>query len=197
MLHNVVTTAQAILRRSRYHGAAAPFSERACRGGGFVNTVRITDVETELRDEAHRQFEAHLRTQGLKQTRQRQLILDTFLASGKHLTAEDLYLEVQRRNAGVGFATVYRTLHLMVDAGIAREREFSAGRKFYEHVVGEAHHHHHLICTRCDRIVEFICPEVVEQAQINTAKEHGFQLTSHVHELFGICADCLQRGPTR
>lgn len=140
--------------------------------------------------EAHRVFEAYLRRKGLKQTRQRQQILDTFLGTDDHLTAEDLYHLVQKRYDGIGFATVYRTLHLIVDSGIARQREFSAGRKYYEHVFGEQQHHHHLICTGCGKIVEFMCPDVVERAQEETARLYGFVLQGHVHELFGICADC-------
>lgn len=140
--------------------------------------------------EAQRQFEAFLRCKGLKQTRQRQQILETFLGTDDHLTAEELYQLVQKRESGIGFATVYRTLHLIVESGIARQREFSAGRKYYEHVFGEQHHHHHLICTTCGKIVEFICPEVVERAQEETARLYGFVLQGHVHELFGICGDC-------
>lgn len=140
--------------------------------------------------EAVRQFEGFLRQKGLKQTRQRQSILETFLATDEHLTAEDLYLRVQEAQPGVGFATVYRTLHLIVESGIAREREFRAGRKYYEHVYGEQEHHHHLICTECGKIVEFICPDIVERAQEETARQYGFVLQGHTHELFGICSDC-------
>lgn len=140
--------------------------------------------------ETLRRFERFLRSRGMKYTRQRRAILETFLETSEHLTAEDLYLRVQKRFEGIGFATVYRTLHLIVESGIAREREFSAGRKYYEHVVGESHHHHHLICTECGKIVEFICPDVVERAQEETAKEYGFVLKGHTHELFGLCQDC-------
>ncbi len=146
--------------------------------------------EDELIETAMQVFEGFLREKGLKQTRQRQVILNTFLEDDEHVTAEDLYRRVQNHDSGIGFATVYRTLHLIVESGIAREREFAQGRKFYEHVIGETHHHHHLICTSCDKIVEFICPDVVEQSQVKTAEEHGFVLTGHVHELFGVCPDC-------
>ena len=123
--------------------------------------------------EASQQFEEFLRQKGLKQTRQRQAILETFLEANEHLTAEDLYLLVQQRNSSIGFATVYRTLHLIVDSGIAREREFSAGRKYYEHVVGETRDHHHLICRTSGKIVEFYLPDEVYQSLQSIAADHG------------------------
>jgi len=159
-----------------------------------LQAAEVNDaLSADLVEEAVRQFEAHLKSQGLKQTRQRRLILDAFLSTNDHLTAEDLYELVRARDRSVGFATVYRTLHLIVESGIARQREFAAGRKFYEHVVGETQHHHHLICTDCGKIIEFICPEVVERAQEQIAEDHGFKLVRHTHELFGVCPACQSR----
>ncbi|RMF18296.1 MAG: transcriptional repressor [Candidatus Dadabacteria bacterium] len=137
------------------------------------------------RAEAIRQFEAFLRRKGLKQTRQRELILSTFLATDEHLTADELYRRVQNRNPEIGFATVYRTLHLIVDSGIAREREFLAGKKYYEHVVGETREHHHLICRDTDRIVEFYLPDDIRKKLEAIAREHDFELTDVRLELFG------------
>lgn len=134
---------------------------------------------------ASKQLDDFLRQKGLKQTRQRQVILETFLATNEHLTAEDLYMRVQAQNPDIGFATVYRTLHLIVDSGIAREREFSAGRKYYEHVVGETRDHHHLICSKTGKIVEFYLPENIKEALETIAEAHGFKLTNYTLELFG------------
>lgn len=140
----------------------------------------------EIVAEATRLFEAFLRHRGLKQTRQRKVILEAFLDTDEHLTAEDLYRMVQERDSAIGFATVYRSLHLMVEAGIAREREFSAGRKFYEHVVGESQDHHHLICIKGGPIVEFYLPDSMKRELEKIADEHGFVLTDYTLELFGV-----------
>ena len=148
-------------------------------------------------EEAHETMRRYLRQQGLKNTAQRGQILDAFLSTREHLTAEDLYALVHKVNSSIGFSTVYRTLHVFVECGIAREREFSAGRKYYEHVVGEHMHHHHLICTRCQAIVEFHCPDVVEQAQYDVADQFGFVLTGHTHELFGLCPKCQAQTQSR
>lgn len=134
---------------------------------------------------ASKQLDDFLRQKGLKQTRQRQVILETFLSTNEHLTAEDLYMRVQAQNPDIGFATVYRTLHLIVDSGIAREREFSAGRKYYEHVVGETRDHHHLICQKTGKIVEFYLPDNIKEALETIAQSHGFKLSGYTLELFG------------
>lgn len=136
-------------------------------------------------------FTRYLRSRGLKQTQQRMRILEIFLKAEKHLSADELYQRVRDEDPEIGFSTVYRTLHLIVSSGIAREREFQRGRKFYDRVIGEYGHHHHLICTRCGKIVEFHCPEMVERWQEEIARGHGFILESHTHELYGVCSNCL------
>ena len=145
----------------------------------------LNGVDDATLAEASAVFEKFLRQQGLKQTRQRQLILEIFLGQEKHLTAEDLYLAVQNQNSAIGFATVYRSLHLMVESGLAREREFSAGKKYYEHVVGEEEEHHHIIDEENDKIIEFYLPESIRDELGAIAEEHGYTLTGYTLELFG------------
>ncbi len=125
---------------------------------------------------------------GLRSTRQRDLILDVFLSSHDHLSVEELYLKVKATNPGVGQATVYRTLKLFVEAGLAREMTMSDGQTRYEHLsAGE--HHDHLICTRCGAIVEFE-DATIERLQGEIALRHGFSITSHRLDLYGICPAC-------
>lgn len=127
---------------------------------------------------------------GLRSTRQRDLILDVFLSSREHLSVEELYLKVRSSNPGVGQATVYRTLKLFVEAGLAREMTLSDGQTRYEHVMA-GEHHDHLICTRCSKIVEFE-DETIERLQNEIAVRHGFSITSHRLELYGLCPACKQ-----
>ena len=162
-----------------------------------MELIATEDPIVKSSDEAYERFKAYLKKEGLKYTNQRELIMEEFLATDDHLTAEELYNRVNLRNPSIGFSTVYRTLHVIVRCGVAREREFSAGRKFYEHIVGESKHHHHLICTECGTIVEFHCPDEIEEAQFDIAREHGFILTAHTHELFGLCSKCQQLHPAK
>jgi len=139
--------------------------------------------------EAERRLTAHLKSKGLKVTRQRELILESFLKTGKHIGVEELLQQVRRRSPTIGNATVYRTMKLFVEAGIAEERRFSTGVTLYEAHDGDEHHHDHLICTACERIFEFENEEI-EKLQDEVAESHGFKLTHHKMELYGLCSDC-------
>jgi Fur family ferric uptake transcriptional regulator len=90
-------------------------------------------------------FLNHIQKKGLKRTSQRDLILDVFLRTERHLSNEDLYRLVQEEDASVGQTTVYRTLKLLTEAGLAREVRFGDGRTHYEHNY-KHEHHDHMIC---------------------------------------------------
>jgi len=105
-----------------------------------------------------------------------------------HLTAEELHQRVSRIDQRIGLATVYRTLKLFCDAGLAKQRHFQEGRSCFEQAFAHSHHDH-LICVDCGRIVEFTC-QPIEDLQERVAKERGFTLTQHRLELFGLCPDC-------
>ncbi len=140
-------------------------------------------------NEAQNRLAAHMRSRGLKVTRQRDQILESFLKIGKHVGVEDLLHAVRRDTPSIGNATVYRTMKLFVEAGIAEERRFSAGVTLYEPRDGDEHHHDHLICTSCEQIFEFENEEI-EQLQEQVAAAQGFELTHHKMELYGLCAAC-------
>lgn len=127
-------------------------------------------------------------SKGLRSTRQRDIILDIFLSTHQHVSVEELYLKVKSCNAGIGQATVYRTLKLFAEAGLAREILLHDGQTRYEHVVA-GEHHDHLVCTKCNAIVEFE-NETIETLQREIAIRHGFQINSHKLEIYGLCAAC-------
>ena len=99
-------------------------------------------------------FHRHIQRAGLKRTAQRDLILDVFLRTEEHMSSEDLYNLVKREDPTVGHTTVYRTLKLLAEAGLAREVRFGDGRTRYEHNYKHPHHDH-MICTECGRTIEF------------------------------------------
>ena len=140
---------------------------------------------------ASERLNAYLQRHGLKQTRQREAILEAFLASTGHITSEQLYEVVREKHPDVGAATVYRTLRLLCDAGMANSHQFGAGVTLYE---VEGRHHDHLICNDCGSILEFRS-ELVETEQDKIALAQGFKLTRHQHILFGDCQrpDCPNR----
>lgn len=132
---------------------------------------------------------------GLKFTRQRELIADVFFKAGGHLKVEDLLERVRAIDPQVSLATVYRTMKLLTECGLASPHRFGDRITRYEPSEGDQEHHDHLICTSCERIVEF-CNERIEALQDEVAEEHGFRVTHHRMELYGVCAACARRRPS-
>lgn len=141
--------------------------------------------------ESKQTFRAYLLEQGLKSTRQREIILEAFLKSAAHSSTEDLYLKIRKRHPNIGYATVHRTLKLFAECGIAAERNFGDGTTRYEKT-NASEHHDHLICTRCSKIIEFE-DDQIEQLQQQIATRYGFKLSRHRHELYGTCAGCREQ----
>ncbi len=133
-------------------------------------------------------LQAYMVKKGLRSTDQRRLIVETFFGSTNHVSIEELLAQVRARDPRVGYATVYRTLKLLSECGVANERRFGDGLTRYE-LADDATHHDHLICVDCGDIVEFEEPRI-EELQETVAKQYGFALRSHKHELYGICPSC-------
>jgi Fur family ferric uptake transcriptional regulator len=131
---------------------------------------------------------AYLEQNQLKHTKQRELILAAFLEAKRHITSEDLYRAVRELHPNIGYTTVYRTMKLLVEAGLATERHFDDGITRYEI---EQEHHDHLVCLKCGNIQEFEC-ELIEDTQIEIAKRHDFHVLRHRHELYGHCRECRE-----
>ncbi|MBI3301463.1 MAG: transcriptional repressor [Deltaproteobacteria bacterium] len=131
-----------------------------------------------------------MKEQGLKATSQREDIAQVFFATNRHISVEELYSEVRRVNSRVGYATVYRTMKLLKECGLAAERHFADGQARFENVEAERHHDH-IICERCGRIVEFVHPQI-EQLYEKVAQRFGFVATTHKMEIYGICQECRE-----
>lgn len=133
-------------------------------------------------------FREFMLNKGLKSTRQREVILEEFLRAGSHLSTEELYLRLRRKNPRIGYATIHRTLKLFAECGIAEQRHFGDGQARYE-ASDLDEHHDHLICVTCGKIVEFEDPRI-EQLQEEVARQHGFSIERHRLELYGCCESC-------
>ncbi len=138
--------------------------------------------------EKKKMFNDFAATKGLRSTRQRDVILDVFLSTHQHISVEELYLKIKSSNPGVGHATVYRTLKLFTESGLAREILLHDGQTRYEHVIA-GEHHDHLVCTNCNSIVEFE-DATIEKLQEEIAARHGFQIKNHKMEIYGLCSNC-------
>jgi len=133
-------------------------------------------------------FLEHIQKSGLRSTGQRDLILEIFLKTEEHLTSEDLYWLVQKEDPSVGHTTVYRTLKLLTEAGLAREVRFGDNKTYYEHHYNHDHHDH-MICTECGKVIEFFSQDI-ESLQDEMADKFGFRPTHHSLRMWGVCAEC-------
>jgi Fur family ferric uptake transcriptional regulator len=137
------------------------------------------------------QLNAYMERKGLRSTSQRRLVSETFFRVSGHHSIDDVLAMVRAKDPKVGYATVYRTMKLLVECGLASERQFGETVTRFEIALVD-HHHDHLICVDCKRIVEFEDDEI-ESHQDTLAKRYGFTLLSHKHELYGVCADCRRK----
>jgi len=137
----------------------------------------------------------YLKSKGLKLTRQRLIVLRVFLDTGRHVTSDDLYGILKKRRSGIGHATVFRTLKLMCDAGIAGSVNLEGGVTRYEPKLGKKEHCH-LICRVCGKVIEAYDPEI-EKVQRRLAGKKGFDMDNYRLRIFGVCRDCRRRKGNR
>ncbi len=128
----------------------------------------------------------HLAKHQLKLTRQREQILNVFLRM-EHITAEQMYRMLAKKDPHIGLATIYRTLNLFCEAGLAQARHFGTQTQYDN--ISHKGHHDHLICTDCGKIVEFENCDI-ERLQEEVARRNGFTIKTHKLELYGVCTNC-------
>jgi Fur family ferric uptake transcriptional regulator len=136
-------------------------------------------------------LEEFLRDNGLKMTGPRETVLEAFLKVERHVTAEELLEEARRIDPSIGQATVFRTIKLLADAGLAREACPDEGARRYEHAYKHAHHDH-LVCVGCGTLVEFQDPSI-ERAQDAIYRKYGYKPSNHRLELEGYCPACAKK----
>lgn len=135
-----------------------------------------------------------LHERGVRLTPQRRLVVRR-ATSHLHFTAEELVEDVRKIDPTVARGTVYRTLTLLGEAGILEKHDFRYGPPYYEVTFGKQHHDH-LMCIQCGEIIEFQEPRW-EHLQEEAAQRYGYQLLSHTHKLYGLCATCQRTAPKR
>lgn len=137
---------------------------------------------------------------GYRITSGREAILAVLSGSNQHLSAEDIYMKVHPKYPNIGLTTVYRTLDVLASLGLVFKFDFGDRRARYELAQGPkgAHHHHHLICTACNRVIDytdFIDEEVelLNQTEKGLSKKYDFRITNHLIQFYGLCGACLKK----
>lgn len=140
---------------------------------------------------------SYLTQTGLRQTEQRQTIASAFFSYEGHPNIDELYGSIRSSHPHIGQATVYRTLKLLVDCGLAHERQFGDGTTRFE-AAHEHEHHDHIVCIDCGYIFEFHNEEI-ERLQDSIATGHGLTVTDHKMVIYGTCTTtaCPRRAGRR
>jgi Fur family ferric uptake transcriptional regulator len=134
---------------------------------------------------------------GYKLTLSRQAILKVLSKEARHLSAEEIYMEVHNIYPNAGLSTVYRTLDLLEEIGLVVKSDFGDGKARYE-LAGEPGadgHHHHLVCRSCGRVIdytEFIDDEIelLRKTEKGLSKKYNFEITDHLIQFYGTCSVC-------
>ncbi|HID10853.1 MAG TPA: transcriptional repressor [Candidatus Latescibacteria bacterium] len=140
----------------------------------------MTDEAIELRQ--------YLRERGLRFTPEREAILEEAVSIHGHFDVSDIFTRLRERGSRISMATVYRTLNLLVEAGLLREIITDEKHKHYEHIYGHTHHDH-LFCIRCGKIVNFEEPQI-EELQQKVCEREGFEPKYHRLQIMGYCRGC-------
>jgi len=133
-------------------------------------------------------FVEYLQDRKQKLTPHRKLILDIFLENEGHRSAEDIYRVVREKDPRIGYTTVYRTMKILADCGLARPVDLADGINRYEHLYNHEHHDH-MICMQCGNSIEFYKPEI-ETLQDEASAQLGFKVLDHKLQIYGLCKNC-------
>jgi len=144
----------------------------------------------------HESFKSY----GYRLTAPRQVVMDVLSKTSDHLSAEDVYFKVQKVYHNIGLTTIYRTLELLVQMGLASKFDFGDGRARYEFSSGPKgyKHHHHLVCTNCGRIIDYTDHikeemELIEQTEEALSRKFNFKITKHIIQFYGLCSKCRNK----
>ena len=134
---------------------------------------------------------------GYRITIPRQAILEVLSKTSEHLSAEDIYMAVHKTHPNIGLTTIYRTLELLVHMGLVFKFDFGDGRARYELSEGPkgTRHHHHLVCTKCGRVIDytdFIDDEIelLSRTEKGLSKKFRFKINNHLIQFYGLCEKC-------
>ncbi len=152
-------------------------------------------MQEKKREEIYKEFRTFLYSQSLKATPERFAVLDEVYSTNYHFDADDIMLQMHKKNLSASRATIYRTLELLEKSGLIRKARLADNKSYYEHTYGR-HHHEHMKCTSCGKVIEFESEEI-EKLQDAICRQYKFKMTHHILHLFGQCEDCQQTEPVK
>jgi len=135
-----------------------------------------------------KRIEQELHKHGYKVTPQRRAIIGVIMNSHEHLTPAALHERVIREDPSVGLVTIYRTIEILAELGFICEMHAGGSCRSYL-MRRPSEHHHHLICSDCGRVIDFIDCDL-DKLEHRLAQENKFIISSHLLEFLGQCREC-------
>jgi Fur family peroxide stress response transcriptional regulator len=132
------------------------------------------------------ELEEVCRERGLPLTTQRRMVFEVLLQRDDHPTADLIFEAVRERSPQVSRRTVYRVLDTLAEWGMIRRVHHPGATARHD---AKTHRHHHLVCTRCNRIVDLESPDL-DRISLPKGKPHGFDVCDFSVQLIGICPEC-------
>jgi len=136
-------------------------------------------------------FRNFLKTNDLLWSKEREIIAKYIFSLQKHFTGDELFLDLKQKGYSISRATIYRTIDLLVRSSLVSKFQLQSGTYLYERN-SDDHHHDHLICAKCGKIIEFQS-DAIEAIQQQIADQNNFKITGHNHRICGICKECREK----
>ena len=129
-----------------------------------------------------------LKEQGYRITRTRKAVLEILITGAKPLSADDLIKNLAKKKLHPNKTTIYRELDSLRAGGFIKEIQLGTGRRMYE--ITSLGHHHHLICTKCEKIEDISIEDNMDGYEKKIMRKTSFKVFNHSLEFFGLCATC-------
>jgi len=136
-------------------------------------------------------FRTYVSHKGLRNTPEREEIINEIFAMQDHFDVDELYLRLRRAGSKISKASIYRNLPLIKDCGLIREIWHEDGHMHYEPIYGQKHHCH-LRCLKCGRVIEFVEKEL-RAIEKRLKSKYDFEIAEHRLDVTGYCSDCRKK----
>lgn len=141
-----------------------------------------------MSEKAKPQFMEYIKQRGLKWTPEREKVLQEAFAMKGHFEVDELAFRLRKKGSRISKATIYRTLPLLVKAGLLNQVIHGEKHQHYE-PIQEERQHDHLICQKCGEITEFQNP-ALKKLEEEICRENNFRPEKYLVEIFGCCRKC-------
>ena len=136
-------------------------------------------------------FRSYVSLKGLRNTPEREEIINEIFALHDHFDVDELYLRLRRAGSKISKASIYRNLPLIKECGLIREIWHEDGHMHYEPIYGQGHHCH-LRCLKCGKVIEFVDKEL-RAIEKRLGSKYDFEIVEHRLDVTGYCPDCRQK----